>query len=692
MLTFVQWWDQLRVQQKVWTVVLVLCVPLIAALVVHVTLIQQLRAVQQQHEQAVQSRGQVRLLLSLAVDIEDAFRGYLLTRQDEFLKPMQEAESSLQPTVAAAVELAGDKPGLADAILGLGERATALLESKHSLIRRVQTGHLDKVLGYVRSGKGLALSDALRRDIKNVEGTLDRRIKSLAAEEAGLARRAFWGLLLAVVLGLALGLSSARLLTRSITRPLAALQSSTATLEKSIESGGKAVSIPIGSSDEIGQVARTFEGMVGHIHRHIRELEAINGIGTEINTIGPDGLDGVLRRITDRASEMLQVDVCLVMLRHEKMACWIVEAASGPWHEKLHKTVMLWDEFPIAVRSFETGNPSIGEDLRSDRRPATIRRNLMGESLLSIPLMSHGKPFGVLMLLLERKVAENEWNIRLAKGFAEQAAIAISNARLYEEAKRQSKDLLNRLRYLESQAETLAHDLKGPGERMEELADMMLAEYGGRLDEKATRWLRRMQGYGQDLSDRVENLLEVARVGAMQESVEALDPALVVGDVLKARAGELEERKVRVHVANPLPMVAGHRAYLRQVFDNLISNAVKFCKDRPDPEVRIEACLKGDLAQFSVRDNGCGIPPQQRDRVFEPFVRLESASAKGSGIGLTIVRRIIELYGGQVWIEPESRDGCTVMFTLPVLGMLDSTRPRAAVSPERSEREGKPHA
>ena len=72
--------------------------------------------------------------------------------------------------------------------------------------------------------------------------------------------------------------------------------------------------------------------------------------------------------------------------------------------------------------------------------------------------------------------------------------------------------------------------------------------------------------------------------------------------------------------------------------------------------------------KFSVSDNGVGIPESERRRVFEPFVRLRPAATKGSGIGLAIVRRIVELYGGEVWIEPGIREGCTVSFTLPVLG------------------------
>jgi len=669
-----RWWDRLHVQQKVWTVMLFLCVPLIAALALHLTLVQHLQTVQQDHQQTVLAREQIHILHLLVVDVEDAFRGYLLTEQDRFLKPMAEAESKLlDATVARTFDLVQRLPGLSADIHSIRQRLTAFLESKQALIQLVQAGRPDTGLRYVQSGKGLALSDALRGEIQAIEDRLDHQLQSFKSQEESLARRAFWGLLVAVVGGLAVGLFSARLLTRSIIQPLTALQGSVAKLGEEPAPEKETVRLPIRSLDEIGQLARSYEDMALKIRRHIRELETINAIGNEINTIGPDGLDGVLRRITNRAAEMLQVDVCLVMLRDERMNSWIVEAASGEWHEKLHKTVMLWDEFPIATRAFRDRQPAIGEDLQSDLRPEVVRRNLMGKSLLAIPLLSQGSPFGVLLLLLDRQVPPSHWNVRLAKGFAEEAAIAIANARLYEAARQKGKSLELRLRQLENLAETLAHDLKAPGERMEGLASLVLAEYGGRLDERATRWLTMIHENGKDLIQRVETILDVARVGSQHETVEAVDPALVIGDVLKQRAGELEDHKVKIHAADSFPMVACHRAYLRQVFDNLISNAIKFSGSLPDLTIRVAAQRQGEWVHFSVADNGCGIRHEHRERVFDPFVRLHP-EVKGSGIGLTIVKRIVELYGGEVWIEPDGPPGCTVTFTLPVMGELSAPR------------------
>jgi len=668
-----RWWDHLRVQQKDWIVVLLLCVPLIAAISVHITVIQQLRSIQQQHHQVLLARDQIHILKRLAVDIEDSFRGYLLSEQDAFLDPLMEAESKLGPTLIQTLALVEGLPDLSTKIRHATDKLYALLESKRALIQKVHDGRAGEALQYVRSGKGLALSNALRKEYRAIEDRLTAQLQSFTAQEEHLARNAFWGLSGAVVVGLALGLFGVRLLRRSLSSPLAVLEASVAEYIKETGSDLKPVSIPVRSSDEIGQLARSCEEMVLSIRRHIQELEIINAIGNQINTIGPDGLDGVLRRITDRAAEMLQVDVCLVMLRDERMNCWVVEAASDEWHEKLHKTVMLWDEFPIAARAFSDRQPAIGEDLQNDRRPEVVRRNLIGKSLLAIPLLSQGSPFGALLLLLDRQVPASHWNVRLAKGFAEEAAIAIANARLYEAARQKGKSLELRLRQLENLAETLAHDLKAPGERMEGLASLVLAEYGGRLDERATRWLTMIHENGKDLIQRVETILDVARVGSQHETVEAVDPALVIGDVLKQRAGELEDHKVKIHAADSFPMVACHRAYLRQVFDNLISNAIKFSGSLPDLTIRVAAQRQGEWVHFSVADNGCGIRHEHRERVFDPFVRLHP-EVKGSGIGLTIVKRIVELYGGEVWIEPDGPPGCTVTFTLPVMGELSAPR------------------
>jgi signal transduction histidine kinase/CHASE3 domain sensor protein len=668
------WWNQLRVQQKVWVILLGLFIPLVCALAVHVSLVDYLLTVQQQRRDTILAREQVQILRRLGVDVEDAFRGYLLTKQNAFLKPMDEAELKLRSAVARMLALVQSVPDLTADAQRAAAHLESLLESKRTLIQQYRAGHEAEVLRYVRSGEGLLVSDAARNELRTIEDRLARNIQRLEADATAVTRYAFWGLLLAVAGVAVLGLLGARLLAVSITRPLAALQSSVAVLGEESGEPSLSESVAVSSADEIGQLARAYEKMAGQVHRHLRELEALNAVGSEINTIGPDGLEGALHRITNRAAELIGADVCLVMLRNDKMGCWVVEAASGDWNERLYKTVMLWEEFPVSVQAFESRGPAFGENLRNDRRPEMLRRNLMGESMLSIPLLSQGAPFGVLVLLQERAVSRDGWNMRLAKGFADEAAMAITNARLYERVKEEGKRLQARLRQLEHLAETLAHDLRSPGERMGEFAALLMEEYGGHLDERGTRWLRFIEENGRLLRERVEDLLAVARIGGRTVAIEAVDPALVINDVLKSRAGEIERLRMRVRLDGGAAMVACHRAYFHQAMDNLVSNAIKFSADRPDPSMEITWKQAGDRLKFSVSDNGMGIPESERRRVFEPFVRLHPAATKGTGIGLAIVRRIVELYDGEVWIEQNIGRGCTVSFTLPVLGELTAKR------------------
>ncbi len=680
------WWDRLRLLQKVWTILLMIFIPMVGGLVVHVSLIKGLLNLQQQHQQTVLAREHIRVLRRLAVDIEDAFRGYLLTKQDSFLEPLKDAKARLGPTVDQTLSLTTDSvPDLVADVRRVTDRLTALLESKDALIRRFEAGQSDEVLSYVRSGEGLRLSDALGKEFRAIEDRLERRTELLDVEEGKSARRAFWGLLVMVVATLAVGLLGAKWLTRSITQPLALLQASMVTMGKGAEPSPVPTSILIRSSDEIGQFARAFEDMGRRIRLHLKELEPLIEAGREIHGIGSDGLDQVLKRIAGRAAETFQADACLVLLRSDQLGSWVVEAASGKWSDRLYKAVVPWEESPVSVRAFETKKVAIGEELRGDVAHEGLRRNLISASMLSIPLLSQGVPFGVLTFVQERPVPRESWNIQLAEGFAEEAAVAIAAARLSEATQQRGKGLVSRLRQLEHLAEALAHDLKAPGERMEGLASMLLEEYGGKLDERATRWLALIEANGKELSERVEDILQVARVGVRQDAVEAVDPAPVINEVLQSMAADLERRHVRVQVQPGFPMVACHRAYLRQVLDNLVSNALKFSGGRPDFRIWITAEQREHGVRFSVADNGVGIPPEDRERVFEPFVRLSPASAKGSGIGLAIVKRIIELYEGRVWIEDNEYSGCTVSFTLPALAELSRAGAEAGAMPGAQE-------
>ena len=664
-----QWWAQLRIQHKVWAVLLLLCLPLFGGLATHLYFVEQLLTIQRQRHDLVLASEQVEGLGRLAVDIEDSFRGYVLTQQPAFLAPLTDADTKIGPALTNAAKTLARLPGSPDGLGPIDQQLKNLLRSKHELIADIQRGDAAKALAYIRSGEGLRLSERLRQDLRTVEDRLDHRRELHTAKAQLLSQRTYIGLWIALAGVVMLGWISSRMLARSLTDPIARLQSATATFGEHVDPDEIANLLisARASKDELGQLAEVYLAMARRIGTHIREVEVLDLIGYDINTIGPDGLHGVLRRITDQAVELVQADVCLVLLRNEQMGCWTVEAASGGWDEQLKKSVMLWEELPVCVQAYESGQPAIDERCGSDQQPAVLRRVLIGENMLAIPLHARGKPFGVLALTSTRPRTAQGWNQRLAKGMAQEAALAISNTQLYEAAQQKQRGLLARLRQLEHLAETLAHDLKGPGARMEELAKLLVQQFAGQVDERTSRWLKLIQDNGSDLVQRVDGILAVARVGVGQGSVTAVDTILVISEVLKGHAGEIERSRATVHIESGMPLVAYHRASLRQVFDNLISNALRYTRPGKPPSITLTHRIDNQMICFSIKDRGIGIPEEQRSRVFQPFVRLLQAEATGSGIGLAIVQRIVELYGGHVWIEGNGDSGCTVKFTVPWL-------------------------
>lgn len=214
------WWDRLAIQRKVWVVLLIVVVPMVAILAVHATLIRSLLETQHERHRVLLAREQTQELRRLAIDIEDAFRGYLLTRNRTFLDPLREAEGKLDPALVRARQLVAGIPGVSGDLTDIGNRMHSLLASKHLLLDKVERGSLDEVLEYVRSGKGLQLSDQIRSDLRNIEDGLDRHLERLDLDIEASSTRAFWGLVAAVGVGLILGGFGVRQLARSLTGPL----------------------------------------------------------------------------------------------------------------------------------------------------------------------------------------------------------------------------------------------------------------------------------------------------------------------------------------------------------------------------------------------------------------------------------------------------------------------------------------
>lgn len=208
---------------------------------------------------------------------------------------------------------------------------------------------------------------------------------------------------------------------------------------------------------------------------------------------------------------------------------------------------------------------------------------------------------------------------------------------------------------LEAFAHTVAHDLRAPLRAMSGLAQALEEDYrpGSTLDATAAEYLRRVAAAARRMDALIVDLLSYARLGREAVALAPLALGQAVSDALLQVGGEVAGRGARIDVAPDMPRVMAHRAVLVQVVANLLSNAVKFVPPGRVPEVRVRAEPRdGGCVRLWVRDNGIGIPPAHRDRVFSVFERLHGvAEYPGTGIGLAIVRRGAGRMGGSAGVE-----------------------------------------
>jgi signal transduction histidine kinase len=159
----------------------------------------------------------------------------------------------------------------------------------------------------------------------------------------------------------------------------------------------------------------------------------------------------------------------------------------------------------------------------------------------------------------------------------------------------------------------------------------------------------------------LNDLLELSRVGRIINPSENVALGTIVSETVNLLHAQLDARKVHLKIQPDLPMVRGDYTRLVEIMQNLISNAIKFMGNQSDPQIEIgSAGLDKD-----VRDNGIGIEPKYHDRIFGLFNRLDP-TVEGTGVGLTLVKRIIEVHGGKIWLESELGAGTTFYFTLPL--------------------------
>jgi PAS domain S-box-containing protein len=291
---------------------------------------------------------------------------------------------------------------------------------------------------------------------------------------------------------------------------------------------------------------------------------------------------------------------------------------------------------------------------------------------MAVPLKSRDRVFGIIALDGQKVGQFSEKDAKLAVTYANQVAIALENARLFsnlqlELSTRQAliDELEDKNAELERFTYTVSHDLRSPLVTIRGFLGYLEKSASAGNMESFNKDMARIVNATNRMDSLLKDLLELSRIGRVINEPHHVPFEEIVRDAMEIVYGRFEKRGITLHIQPNLPIVHVDRPRLTEVLQNLLDNAAKYMGDQQEPRVEIGTNGMDPYGNpvFFVRDNGMGIDPEYHDRIFGLFNKLDPAS-EGTGIGLSLVKRIIEFHGGEIWVESSVGQGSTFYFTL----------------------------
>jgi len=312
-------------------------------------------------------------------------------------------------------------------------------------------------------------------------------------------------------------------------------------------------------------------------------------------------------------------------------------------------------------------------DVKADPEYALVEGQRLGDyrTILCVPMQREGVPIGLLGLTRSEVQPFTDKQIELVTTFADQAAIAIENVRLFDEIQDKSRQLEEASQHKSQFLANMSHELRTPLNAILGYTELMADGAYGEPSEKMLGILKRLEANGKHLLGLINDVLDLSKIEAGQLVLELSD--YCVQDIAQTVRSTLEplasDKKLafKLELAPNLPPGHGDGRRLTQVLINLVGNAIKFTDAG---EVAIKAEANNGSFHVSVRDTGPGISSADQARLFQEFQQADNAITRkkgGTGLGLAISKRIIEMHGGKIWVESQPGQGSTFTFTLPVI-------------------------
>ena len=328
----------------------------------------------------------------------------------------------------------------------------------------------------------------------------------------------------------------------------------------------------------------------------------------------------------------------------------------------------------IVGRVILTRQPALIRDIeREEGVPALSRRMIEAletRSQVTIPMLRAGEPIGAMTIGWAEPDAFDDQQIALVQGFAAQAVIAIENVRLFRALEQKSRELEVASQHKSEFLANMSHELRTPLNAIIGFSEVLSERMFGELNEKQEEYLKDIYASGMHLLSLINDILDLSKIEAGRMELElmdfdlpaALDSALTLVRQRAARRGI----SLDSNVDERLGQIQADERKIRQVVLNLLSNAIKFTPE--GGRIEVGAVPRDGSVEVSVSDTGIGIAPEDQEAVFEEFRQVGTAEkkAEGTGLGLTLCRKFIELHGGRIWVKSQVGAGSTFGFTIPI--------------------------
>ncbi len=423
----------------------------------------------------------------------------------------------------------------------------------------------------------------------------------------------------------------------------------------------------------------------GDLLKRNRELKVLNSVSrASAQSLDLDYLMANTLEVTLQALDLPAGGVYLLDPDGETLRLGVHRGISPEFVEQV-ATVRV--EEGMIGRAIEQKQPVVMDisEYSSARLTNHLRREGF-QTMAAVPILWRGKAIGGMNLAARSARAFSKEELALLTTIGGQLGILVRNARLYEMVQkelaersraeqeiaklnaaleRRATDLETANRELEAFAYSVSHDLRMPLASIDSFANLLLADYAGRFPQDAEHLLQLIHANASSMEQLIDDLLTFSRTTRKPVKKEIVQPNEIIREALEELTSACADRRLEIAVAE-LPPCEADRALLKQVYVNLLSNALKFTRTREVARIEVGCSPCNDeRVVYYVKDNGVGFNMENAERLFGVFQRFHRAEDyEGNGVGLAIVERIIHRHGGRIWAEAEADRGATFYFTL----------------------------